>query len=429
MPATNPPRITALSKGMPLGVNLTPEEALAQGWNVLADDLHLPLLVLRESALAHNIEAMAAWCRRHDALLAPHGKTSMAPRIWQRQIEAGAWGITVANASQAMVAAEAKIRRILIANQLVGRANIRSVAGALEHDPDLEMLCLVDSVEGTRHLGEVLAEAGAVRPVNVLLEWGRTGWRTGVRSVAAGKAVCSEIERHADYLRWRGFEGFEGSAAGKGGGPDDEHGLVDEFLADLLVMARELRLTGDATAEKPILSIGGSAFIDLVGGASAAIDRQEFQLVVRSGCYVTHDHGGYARHLAGARARGSSAEAFPELQPALELWAYVQSLPDPDLAILTFGKRDCPYDIDLPRPLFALAAGAPLSEARPLAAAGITATNDQHAFMQYPNDTRLQVGDKVCCGISHPCTAFDKWRVVPLVDDAYNVIDLYPTWF
>jgi D-serine dehydratase len=39
------------------------------------------------------------------------------------------------------------------------------------------------------------------------------------------------------------------------------------------------------------------------------------------------------------------------------------------------------------------------------------------------------LGNLVRLGISHPSTLFDKWRTIPLVDDAYKVIDLHRTSF
>ena len=135
--------------------------------------------------------------------------------------------------------------------------------------------------------------------------------------------------------------------------------------------------------------------------------------LLRSGCYVTHDHGIYAQQQETARATDPTLPCF---SAALELWAAVQSLPDPGVAIVSFGKRDCAYDISLPVPL-------------DLPGAKITAVNDQHAFLSYTPDSKLTVGNLLRFGISHPCTAFDKWRVIPLVDDSYKVIDLYRTYF
>jgi D-serine dehydratase len=120
--------------------------------------------------------------------------------------------------------------------------------------------------------------------------------------------------------------------------------------------------------------------------------------------------------------------ALPEFFPALELWSFVQSLPDPGVAILTFGKRDCAYDLDLPIPLFALPNSCALAEKFPLDGMRISQLNDQHAYLNGGVE-QLSVGDRICCGISHPCTGFDKWRVIPVVDDSYNIQDWYRTYF
>jgi D-serine dehydratase len=55
------------------------------------------------------------------------------------------------------------------------------------------------------------------------------------------------------------------------------------------------------------------------------------------------------------------------------------------------------------------------------------ALNDQHAYLHFnpqaPQDGQPFVGQIIGSGISHPCTTFDKWRWMPLVDDHYQVID------
>jgi len=35
----------------------------------------------------------------------------------------------------------------------------------------------------------------------------------------------------------------------------------------------------------------------------------------------------------------------------------------------------------------------------------------------------------VCLGISHPCTAFDKWQLIPVVDEEYRIVDVVRTFF
>jgi D-serine dehydratase len=143
--------------------------------------------------------------------------------------------------------------------------------------------------------------------------------------------------------------------------------------------------------------------------------------LLRSGCYVSHDHGHYRRLVHRVAARCGCAD---ELQPALEVWTTVQSVPEPGLALLTGGRRDLSFDIELPRPLALSRAGRLL----PLPEDGswrIRGLNDQHAHLCVDGAAALQprVGDLVALGISHPCTTFDKWHWMPVVDADYRVVD------
>ena len=400
--------------------------------NVLAGDLHFPLMVLKESALAHNIGAMADWCQTEGLLLAPHGKTTMCPRIFERQLAAGAWGMTVAHASQAVVGAQSGVRRLVIANQVVDRAAVGTLAALQRMYPTLELYSLVDSVDSVRILAEHLQGAQSERPVNVFLEWGQPHWRTGVRSREQALRVHNELERQEQWVRLAGVECFEGLAHGSS--TDEEAQQVGAFINEAIGLLEELQ----AASRYPLIfSTGGSSFLDRVSDCCRAL-RGRFSVVLRSGCYVTHDHGQYQKRMESAMLRGGPLRV-PQFLPALELWSAVQSIPDPDLAILTFGKRDCPYDLGLPLPLFTIGPGGrtscepqdvnPAPHSRlPLPTSRVKQLNDQHAFLSDP-PAGLRVGDLVCCGISHPCTAFDKWRAIPLVDDDYNVIDWYRTFF
>jgi D-serine dehydratase len=347
-------------------------------------EIPLPVLVLRESAVAHNLALMQRWCEERGVSLAPHGKTTMAPALIARQLEAGAWGMTAATVPQMAVMRAAGARRLILANQLVGAPEIawfeRERAGA-------EAYCLVDSVEGVRALA-----AGVQRPLGVLIELG--GPRAGCRTLEQALAVADAV---APPLLLAGVEGFEGTL------PED---AVDGFVDRLRELVEVLDARGAFSAvDEIIATAGGSAFFDHV------VERLRFsglsrpvRVVLRSGCYVTHDDGIYAESspLSGLRA-------------ALELWARVLSCPEPGLAIAGFGKRDAPYDLGLP------------IVRRP---GGVTveALNDQHAYLRDP-DGVLSLRDTVVCGISHPCTAFDKWPVIGVVDDDDVVIDAIRTYF
>jgi len=409
-------------KGLSGPEPVTPGSVAGRKWNLLRDDLPFPSMVLLESALSHNLTAMADWCRKNDFLLAPHGKTTMCPQIYKRQFDLGAWAMTVASASQAMVCVKFGIQRIVIANQLVGKANIRLIAEAMARDPKLEVYCLVDSVDGADHLAAHLHESGARRPIRVLLESGRQGWRTGVRTLDEARRVLTAIRRHAGALEFAGVEGFEGIAK------PEEGADLKAFLGDLLNLATTLTADLPAPPEGFLISVGGSAYLDYLQEFLAPL-RGKVRLVVRSGCTVTMDHGTYARQIRRARDAGKGPDAFPEFRQAMELWSVVQSVRDGDTAILTFGKRDCSYDGDLPLPLFSVKPGGTRKDARPLTGAKVVKLNDQHAYMTLPAGVEVKVGDRVACGISHPCLSFDKWAVLPVVDDEYRVLDLYCTYF
>jgi D-serine dehydratase len=414
-------------KGLPAGARITPSEARGRGWNILNGDLPLPLLVIKERALAHNLRTMAEWCGRNGLLLAPHGKTTMCPQIFERQIGHGAWAMTVASAAQAAICLRFGITRIVIANQVIDTESLRRLAIMLNQGA--EIYCLIDSIDGARRLSAGLARFGAQRPVNVLIELGRNGWRTGVRTLEQGMEVYAEASHHQS-LRICGLEAFEGLASSPDGS-DAEAKIVDEFLDDLRRLGERLRAEFPSAARKdeaPILSAGGSAFLDRVLKLAQST-AGNFQFVVRSGCYVTHDHQQYQRKQEAWLARSDARDQLPQFIPALELWGCVHSVPQSERAILNFGKRDCSFDLGLPNPLFAYAEGQPAGKGRELKTAQITVLNDQHAYLDFGGEDRFEVGDLVGCGISHPCTSFDKWRVIPVVDDDYNVIDLYRTFF
>ena len=410
-----------LDKSIPYGFDF--DSASKSRINILQDGLHFPLLVLKESALAFNLAAMAEWCAANKFLIAPHGKTTMTPRIFERQMEAGAWAITVATVSQAAVCVETGIKRVLIANQIVGRANLRSLAAMMKAEPSLDVLCLVDSSEGIEFLTSEWQSAGGNRPLGILVELGRQGWRTGARSIESARELCMEVLRHPQTLRLRGVEGFEGLAHAPE--PEEDIRQVKQFLADLAALGKAVKNL-QRTGEEPLLfSVGGSGFLDAVWEAGQQM-LGDFQVVIRSGCYVTHAHGTYGQRLSLPRQRSIGAH-LPAFRPALELWSHVQSKPEDGLALLNFGKRDCPYDAGLPIPQFAQ---NPISGQRiDLSTTTVFNTNDQHAHLRGPGSEHLRVGDQVCCGISHPCTAFDKWRVLPVVDDSYYLLDLYRTYF
>ena len=377
-----------------------------------------PVVALDGAALEHNLAAMAAFCARHGFAHAPHGKTTMAPQLYARQFDHGVWGQTAATASQLRVYRAFGVSPVLMANQLVDANALRWLAGELAADPDFRFSCWADSVRGVALMTEALR--GAPRPVDVLVEVGAAGARTGVRDAATGIAVAEAVAA-SPALRLTGVGGYEGAISN-----DADAGslaAVHGYLTDLRALALELAGRGhfDGVAEV-IVTAGGSAFFDQVTGVLGGPwpDGLPVLPVLRSGAYLTHDSGFYARlSPLGSRPRVEG----PALRPALRAWAQVVSNPEPGLALLTAGKRDVPYDIDLPFPELLRRGGS----TRPLDAK-VTRLNDQHAFLAFDGD--VEVGDWVGLGLSHPCTTFDKWPLLPVVGpDGETVVDLIRTYF
>lgn len=409
------------TKGLPASAVGLPLKAIAdQGWNVLDDDVPLPACVLKRSALDHNRATMGKFLAQHGLAIAPHGKTTMAPQLFDEQFADGAWGLTAATPVHAMLYRQVGVQRILYANQLVDPLAIDWVADELERDPAFELLSLIDSSEGLSLLVEQLRTRGLGRPFDVMLEVGMPGRRTGVRNSHEAIALAREIAAAAPFVRLRGVEAFEGAV------PINRDGAaeVERLLAVVIRVVGGLEDAG-LIADKPIVTVGGSAFFRTVAARLRAALANRCEIILRSGCYLTNDHGTYM-HCAAVDIGG---DPLPEpLRPALELWGYVQSIPEPGLAFLTIGKRDISYDIEMPIPiLYSPRAGR---EVLPLGEGfRVMSLNDQHAYLAVPDGHPLKIGDRVALGCSHPCTTFDKWRVILVVNDQYDVIGGVATFF
>jgi D-serine deaminase-like pyridoxal phosphate-dependent protein len=384
------------------------DRVAARGWNALTD-LLLPVLVLKERALAHNLDLMARYCRASGVSLAPHGKTTMSPQLIARQLDAGAWGVTAASPAQARLFRGFGVERILIANQVVDPLGLRWLAGEPRG-----VVCLVDSLRAVELMDDGLAGGG---PMAVLVEMGLAGGRTGCRTLDDGRRVAEAVGRSRS-LRLAGVECFEGVVSE----PDER---VDGVLRDVRTLAESLGREGAFDGlDEVLVTAGGSSFFDRVvhhlgGGWDLG---RPVRVLLRSGCYLTHDHGSYER----LSPFGGRLPDWEPLRQAMEVWGLVHSRPEPDLAIVGFGKRDVSYDMGLPRPLTVRSRDGAV---RPASGMEVFRLNDQHAYLRLPPDKDLAVGDAVGCGLAHPCTVFDKWRSMPVVDDDYRVLSAIRTYF
>jgi D-serine deaminase-like pyridoxal phosphate-dependent protein len=349
-------------------------------------ELRLPHLRLDIDALDQNLAMMTAWCAAEEVLLAPHIKTTMSRPIVERQLAAGAWGVTVATAAQAATASAWGCRRILVANEVVDGSNLRILRRLLEADPELDLLCFADSIAGVTVASAALTGSG--RRLGVLVDIGRPAGRTGVRDAETANQVAMAVVASAG-LELRGVAGYEGVAPNL---RDDANiAGIDEHCAR--TTEAYLALAPLVESANPIYSMGGSAFPDRVALAMPGSAEVAGTLrVMRSGCYATHDHGVY-----------SAVSPIAGLVSALTVRAVVVSHPEPNTVVIGAGKRELASDAGLPVVL-----GALTPDGLPRNAAG-TASKifDHHLVIE--SAVGLTVGDTVELGISHPCSEFDRW--------------------
>lgn len=365
-----------------------------------------PVCVLRASALTHNLVTMARWCRRRGVELAPHAKTHLAPQLLARQFDAGAVAVTAATVSQVRILRAFGVRDVLLANEVVDRAGLVWLAREMAADPEFRMVCWVDSLRGVELMSAALADAG--RPLDVCVEVGMAGGRTGCRTTADVDAVARAVTA-SPRLRLVGVAGYEAAC-----GQDvnaEALAVVTGYLTDVRTAVERLATTFET--DDVLVTAGGSTYFDLVtdvltGGWPAGLT---VRTVLRSGCYLTHDDGLYARTSPLQRAGAGGLTA------AMSVWAQVISRPEEELALVGMGRRDVSFDQGLPVP-------------RLLHDSELTRLNDQHAYLRLgAGDTGVRVGDWLEFGVSHPCTTFDKWPMIPVLDDGNRVVDLIRTYF
>lgn len=406
--------------GMVPGVSVHLADAARLDWNLLDEDVSLPAAVLYADNMEHNLKWMQAFVAEYGVKLAPHGKTTMAPQLFRRQLEAGAWGITLATAHQVRGAYRGGVQRVLMANQLVGKRNMGMIAELLT-DPNFEFHCLVDSADNVDQLGAFFSDVN--KQINVLLELGVEGGRTGIRDDAQRDAVLAAIARWPDTVKLTGVELYEGVL--------QDESKVRAFLQHAVDVTRSLVAQGKIERKPAILSGAGSAWYDVVADEFAKANSDAIEVILRPGCYLTHDVGIYKKAQNEIFARNPIAKRMGEgLKPALQLWAYVQSIPEPDRVIIGLGKRDAAFDAGMPEPARHFRPGTQLP--RDVTAGEgweIFGMMDQHAYLRIKPGDDIKVGDMIAFDISHPCLTFDKWRQILIVDAKYRVKEVVETAF
>ncbi|CAM2010421.1 hypothetical protein [Acanthopleuribacter pedis] len=389
------------------------------------DDLPLPLAVLKKPALDHNRAWMRRFLAETDVLLCPHGKTTMSPQLFQMQLDDGAWGITAATAHHVRLYAQFGVKNIFLANQLIGAGNIRAVLDVLHGDQAITCTVLADSLAGVEQLAAVTAQHPYAGRLGVLVESGIAGKRTGARGLEQALILARSIAKSVNSLCLAGIALYEGVVPA---GDPKSAPLIEQLHRDAAAVLAEATREQLWGGDEVLLSAGGSVFPDLAVAflQQSRLDRP-LKKLLRSGCYLTSDAQHYRRAAQQMMQRGPSPRNLGDFIPALEVWAHLQSMPEPGLAVAALGKRDISYDIEPPVLQQVCRPGTAPKAFK--GAAEVVALYDQHAVLKIAPNHDLQIGDLLGFSMAHPCTTFDKWRVIPVVDADYRIVETIETFF
>lgn len=411
----------------------TPDSA----WNILKGNVSLPAATLSDSAIKHNSAWLKKFSEKFDFQLAPHGKTTMLPDLFNLQIRSGCWGITLANAAQVAVAYECGVKRVIMANQLVGRANMDIISTILKLDSSFEFFCLVDSSKNVEQLGNFFSKRA--QKISVFLEYGPMGGRTGIRDESQERNVLTELRKWKNTISVAGVEFFEGTGILK---TEEE---IRHFIQKTL--SRVPVLNSDFGGQEVIITGAGTSWLDVVAEEFLKFEKScdiPLKKILRSGCYLIFDEGLYEKmesrvsSMKLGQGSGDHAILSEKLKPAMNIWASVLSLPEPNLAIIGMGRRDVAMDCGYPIPQrHYRSVGTEEDSMTPVehdANQGLESWDvfhmmDQHTFLRIKENANIEVGDVISFGIYHACTNLDKWKNVLLVDNELHVIDVLQSAF
>ena len=394
-----------------------------KGWNLLAEEVSLPIAVIKESSLVNNAKWMQSFSDKANVKLAPHGKTSMAPALFKMQLAQGCWGISLATVPQVINSVQNGVNRIIMANQLVGNYHMKLIADLLS-STELEFYCFVDSLENVHALGKYFTTRNI--PLNILIEIGVPEGRCGWRDTENITLLLDVIEQYP-CLCLCGISFYEGVIHGA-----NAEGKIKKFIKSISALVSNLYSENKFDSNEIIVTGAGSAWYDVVAKElmlNKSTQNINYTAIIRPGCYLIHDTGIYQDAQEEVMKRSQLAcDISGDLLSSLELWAYVHSVPESGLAVIGLGKRDVAFDAGLPTPEYFYRPGTEQPVKVDKAWQVITIM-DQHCMMQVPANTSLLPGDLVCFSSSHPCLTMDKWRYIGLIDDNFIVNKTIETYF
>lgn len=320
-----------------------------------------PALLIDIEKVDKNIANMANFFSDKPASLRPHFKTHKCVRLAEKQIEAGAIGITCAKLGEAEILALAGISSILIANEIVDPNKIARLA---EISLSTELIIAADNPNNLQTLSAAAIKAGSI--INVLVEVNVGLDRCGV---SPGKSALDLAHTAAKLsgLHFSGLIGYEGHTQFELD-PAKRRQKTQQAMSKLTSTANLIRQSG---LDVKIISAGGTGTFDITGTFPNVTE-------VEAGSYLFMD--------------SEYEKVGVPFVPSIKLLATVISIPTPQRAIIDSGMKSISTDNGLPRIL---------------SRKGITlkALHEEHGILELdPSVVNLQVGDHVELLPSHVCT-------------------------
>lgn len=381
-------------------------ELIAERRNLFTGGFTAPVLALSAEAIDHGLALMEQNSAKYGLAFAPY--SPLFSQIFQRQCAHGAWGITAAVPHQVRVYRAFGIQQIFLANTLVDAALLTWLARELSADVEFRFICYVDSVRGVELMDAALREAGAARPVEVVVELGAgKGARTGARTADQCAAVADAVAA-APTLRLVGVAGSEDDI------PEADYVKVTAWLQRLIKIAADLDKADRFTdAEEIIVSMTGGTWLEAVTDVSAQFPTLSRPVVklVRSGECATR--GGQLPPTDGHPDTGVSSAP-------LRLWTQVVSRPEPSLAFVNTGRIETPRGMNLPATQVVRHTEG---ETRLLPGVTLTGIYDHQAQLKLTDMAELEVGDWIGLSLPSISASAETWPLIPLVHADGGVTD------
>ncbi len=281
------------------------------------EELDTPTLLLDRAASDRNLARMAGFFRDRPAKLRPHFKNHKCVTLAQRQMLAGAVGMTCAKLGEAEVLVDNGFRDVLIANQVVGAAKVERLVQLARR---ARISVAVDHIDQVTAISRAAAAAQAV--VRLLIEVDIGMGRCGL----PGSEAVLELARNLQGMpgvEFGGLQAYEGHLVN----------VVDREQRQIQSRAA----MGLAVETRRLLERSGIPVSCISGSSSATYDSTgvlDGVDEIQAGTYATMDRQ-YFR-LA------------PEFEVALSILVRVISRPGPGKAVLDVGVKGAGAEFGVP---------------------------------------------------------------------------------